>query len=47
MEWTGDSELLVADKVYDVSNPKWIKNLIRILENDHDTPQDQEASEAP
>jgi len=45
--WLSKGELEVNGKVYHITNPEWIKNLIRQLENDNDPTKDKEASQAP
>ncbi len=46
MYWLSESEIVVKDKVYHITNPEWIKNLIKILDKkyDNDTSKNQEAS---
>ena len=43
MEWISEGELVIKNKVYHILNPEWIKNLIRLIENDNDSTKDQEA----
>jgi hypothetical protein len=42
MKWISESELVINNKVYQVTNPEWIKNLLKNLEekDDNDTPKD-------
>lgn len=39
MTWISDSELVINNKVYHITNPEWIKNLFKKMEekNDNDT----------
>lgn len=48
MKWISEGELLIGNKVFHISNPEWIKNLIAFQEkqNDNDTSQDKEASKS-
>ena len=32
MTWTNESELVIKNKVYHITNPEWIKNLIKEME---------------
>ncbi len=46
MKWISDSELVIHNKVYHISNPEWIKNLMRLYQNDNDSTEDQKASQS-
>ena len=48
MKWINESELVIKDKVYHITNPEWIKHLFKIMEkeNDNDTTENQKASES-
>lgn len=47
MEWISPSEIEIKGKVYHITNPEWIKNLLEYMEerNDNDTPKDQEVAQ--
>ena len=34
MEWISESELVIGNKVYTITNPEWIKNLIKNIEQE-------------
>lgn len=41
MKWISDSELVIDNKIYHITNPEWIKNIIdiqekEIIKNDED-----------
>ena len=39
MKWISEGELVINDKVYDITNSEWIKNFINLMsqknDNDH------------
>jgi hypothetical protein len=36
MKWISDSELVIDNKVYHITNPEWIKNLFSIMDKEND-----------
>ena len=34
MYWKNDSEIVIHDRVYHITNPAWVKNLIKTFEYD-------------
>lgn len=44
MNWITEDSFEIGGRVYHSYNPQWIKNLFKGLENDNDSPKDQEAS---
>lgn len=47
MKWLNESEIVIDNRVYHITNPSWIKNVIEAYRNDNDTPKDQEATKSP
>jgi hypothetical protein len=44
MTWLDPSKLLIGDKIYHISNPEWIKNIIGAVNHDNDTTKDKEVT---
>lgn len=49
MKWISESEVLIGNKVYHITNPEWIKNLEELMDkkDDNDPTAHKEAAESP